>query len=172
MRILTLDSTPMIVFVGALTDYEKLEDWRETKKILISADSKDVIVFRENHAHYIACQESTELVAFGPSYVAASSEGVLEVWNLNNEVVANISTIDCLNDAFFWNHDLVIVGELAMFFVDHATLKITEDDYGDIIGRAYVENGKLIVKMWDDKETKKKPTKKIAAKKKPAKKKI
>lgn len=174
IRIITLDKTPTILFIGTLEDYEKLEDWKDAKKIYVSpnADYKDIIVFRENGAHYIACQKETELVAFGPNFVTSTANDVIEVWNLKHELVANTDSGLSFHDAFFWNQDVVLVDELAIFIVHNDTLTITERDYGDIVQCAFVDEGELIVRMWDYKEPKKKPTKKIPAKKKPAKKKI
>lgn len=174
MRILTRDASPTLLFIGTLADYEKLEDWRDIKKIFISphAEYKDVLVLREHGAHYIICQECTEMVAFGLTFVASTANDVIEVWNLKHELIATNKSGMSFHDAFFWNQDLVLVDELAIFIVHNDSLTITERDYGDIVHCAYVEDGELIVRMWDDKEPKKKPTKKIAAKKKPAKKKI
>ena len=154
IRILTLDVMPMIVFIGALVEYEKLEDWASTKRVLIShgADYKDVLVFQHNDTDFVVCQESTELVAFGPTYTASQSEGVLEVRNAKNDLVAvSKETSTWFVDAFFWGQDFVLVDEMCIFIVDHSTGAITEDIQLDCIGRAWIEDGKLQVRMYNEK---------------------
>ena len=152
LRVLTLESQPMVIFVGSLEDYERIDDWREVKKAFVShhADYKNIIVFRESEIHYVACQQSTRLIGFGPSYVASVSEGTVELRNRTNDLVAFNHECDSLNDAFFLGKDLILVEELSIIRIHADTLEITQAHYNDIIARAWVDHDELKVQMYDE----------------------
>ena len=74
--------------------------------------------------------------------------GTLEVRDKKNELITTGGSLICLIDALFLNDDLIVVDELGVYTIDHSTLTIAEDTYPDCIGRAWIENGQLQVRMY------------------------